>query len=77
MNNQEDGTAKKYGIRYRVFARNWYRRDENGLLVPCGGARKTTLAYVNHEEEALAVCRRYNESHKPGPLSRKAEWESV
>lgn len=67
------GTA----VSYRVFVRNWWRDDftaPNGR-VPDPGARKTTLARGCTEEEARAICQRYAETHKPGPLSRKAEYE--
>ncbi len=57
----------------RVFVRNWYKR-ENGQLVPNFRARKTTLALVETEEQARAMAQEYNRTHKPGPLSRKAEW---
>lgn len=66
------GNAKSY----RVFVRNWWRRDERGQLVPDPGARKTTLARGCTEEEARAICRRHAAEHAPGPLSRKAEYES-
>jgi len=65
---------------YRVFTRTWWRKadeHEHGLwpdnLVPCPG-RKTTLAKRVSREEALAICERYNSTHKPGRLSRKAEF---
>ena len=64
------GTAESY----RVFVRNWWRR-ENGALVPDPRARKTTLARRCTYAEALAMCERHAETHKPGPLSRKAEFE--
>lgn len=66
---------------YRVFVRNWWRRagagDHGwpGGLVPNPGARKTTLARGMTEEEAWAMCAEYARTHKPGPLSRKAEYE--
>ena len=61
---------------YKVFIRNWWRKDEKGNLVPDPGARKTTYASgLDTEEEARAICKRYNETHKPGRLSRKAEYE--
>ncbi len=63
------------GIVYRVFVRNWWRR-ENGRLVPDPGARKTTLAKYTSETEALAHCLQYAATHNPGPLSRKAEYQS-
>ena len=74
------GTAQSY----RVFVRNWWRwerakghtLDGTGLyLVPDPGARKTTLARGCTEEEARSICEEYEKKHKPGPLSRKAEYE--
>ena len=78
------GTA----VSYRVFVRNWWRWeyekrqpwDQEGLTlqrhrVPDPGARKTTLARHCTEEEARAICAEYARTHKPGPLSRKAEYE--
>jgi len=59
---------------YRVFVRNWWRRDF-GQLVPDPRARKTTLARHCTEDEARALCARYAATHRPGPLSRKAEYE--
>lgn len=64
---------------YRVFVRNWWKRNPewpNGLE-PGPGPRRTLQAHVATEEEARAICRRYNETHKPGKLSRKAEYESI
>lgn len=70
---------------YRVFVRNWWRRataeDRGefraipGELIPDPGARKTTIATHCTEEEAIAICDEYARTHKPGPLSRKAEFE--
>ena len=71
------GTAETY----RVFVRNWWRvagKGESGWpggLVPDPGARKTTLATHCTEEEARAICAEYAATHKPGRLSRKAEYE--
>jgi hypothetical protein len=64
------GTAKSY----RVFVRNWWRR-ENGRLVPDPGARKTTIARGCTYDEARSICERHAATHRPGPLSRKAEFE--
>jgi len=64
------GTA----VSYRVFVRNWWRW-ENGVKVPDPGARKTTLARGCTEEEARQMCAEYGSTHKPGPLSREAEYE--
>lgn len=60
---------------YRVFVRNWWR-VENGRLVPDSGDRKTTLARHMTRDEAYAMCQEYARTHKPGRLSRKAEFES-
>ena len=59
---------------FRVFVRNWWRR-ENGRLVPDPRARKTTLSRGLTEIAARQLCQDYAASHKPGPLSRKAEYE--
>ncbi len=64
------GTAKSY----RVFVRNWWR-IENGVRVPNPGARKTTLAKRCTYDEAYQMCQEYAKTHKPGRLSRKAEFE--
>ncbi len=48
----------------------------SGQLVPDPGARKTTLARRCTEAEARQLCEQYAAKHKPGPLSRKAEYES-
>lgn len=63
---------------YRVFTRTWWRESLNwpNGLEPCPG-RKHTIDKVRTEEEALAVCAMYNKTHKPGRLSRKAEYEEV
>ena len=65
------GTAETF----RVFVRNWWRW-EKGVLTPDPGARKTTLARRCTEAEAQAMCREYNSTHTPCPLSRKAEYET-
>lgn len=65
------GTAESY----RVFTRTWWRRNPAypGGREP-GAGRQTTLARHCTYKEALAVCERYNSTHKPGFLSRKAEF---
>jgi len=79
------GTAESY----RVFVRNWWRweypytcahgsnalRTMKRILVPDPGARKTTLATRCTYDEAFRICEEYAATHKPGPLSRKAEFE--
>ena len=66
-----------YGT-YQVFTRNWWKYEyRNGKkeIVP-GPGRKTILGYTNSEQDARTVCKEYNDTHKPGPLSRKAEYTS-
>jgi hypothetical protein len=73
----EQGSA----VSYRVFVRNWYRWQGSQFvggfrsLVPNSGGRKTTLARGCTEAEARSICERYAATHRPGPLSRKAEYE--
>ena len=62
---------------YRVFHRAWWKKNKGwpGGREP-GAGHKTTLAErVETETEARAICKRYNDTHKPGLLSRKAEYE--
>ena len=65
---------------YRVFVRNWWKENPawpNGLE-PDGGARKTTIRKgVGTALEAREMCMEYNRTHKPGRLSRKAEYEEI
>ncbi len=63
-------------MKYRVFTRTWWRSNPawpNGLE-PCVG-RKHTIGFCNTEMEARAYCKAWNDTHKPGRLSRKAEYE--
>ena len=63
--------------KYTVFTRTWWKNNPswpNGLEPSAG--RRTTIAKADSEEEARNICQRYNASHKPGRLSRKAEYTS-
>jgi hypothetical protein len=63
---------------YHVFVRNWWTPNPsypNGLE-PCPG-RKTYLRKHVTYADALAICERYNSTHNPGRLSRKAEFEEA
>jgi hypothetical protein len=69
---------------YTVFVRNWWKRADpstdgtwpNGLA-PDPRAKRTTIARdIRTEEEARRIAQRWNATHKPGPLSRKAEFTS-
>lgn len=62
---------------YTIFTRTWWRNNPacpNGLEPNAG--RKTTIAHAETEEEARAICQRWNAAHDPGRLSRKAEYSS-
>lgn len=65
---------------FTIFVRSWwkYKTDLYGrkTLVPNPGARRTVIATRNTEQEARDYCQDYNNTHKPGPLSRKAEYTS-
>lgn len=63
---------------YHVYHRTWWRKNPkwpNGLEPHLG--RKNTIAYVDTESEARAICKDYNDNNEPGRLSRKAEYEKV
>jgi hypothetical protein len=63
---------------YIVFVRNWWRHSTGPHswqgLEANPTARKTRIGRASTEEEARAICERYNTTHKPGKLSRKAEY---
>ena len=62
-------------ILYRVFTRTWWRDNPDfpDGLEP-GPGRKTTLVKRVSLEEAKKIARKYNATHDPGRLSRKAEF---
>lgn len=65
---------------YAVFVRNWwkYNPDWPNGLEPDGTANKRYIARrVKSGEEARSICKQYNRTHKPGRLSRKAEYEET
>jgi hypothetical protein len=62
---------------YNVFHRTWWRRNPGwpkGLEPGLG--RKTYLARGVTYTVARQICADWNATHKPGKLSRKAEFES-
>jgi|ETNvirome_6_1000_1030641.scaffolds.fasta_scaffold223361_1 hypothetical protein len=63
---------------YEIRVRNWWRENSEwpeGLEPwPTPWEKAHLLAKCNTEEEALAICEEYNTTHKPGRLSRKAEF---
>ena len=60
---------------YRVFTRTWWRLNPaypEGRE-PCPGPEHTLARRMTYEE-ARAFCLDWNARHKPGQLSRKAEF---
>jgi hypothetical protein len=62
---------------FKVFTRTWWKNNPNypNGLEPCAGRKAVIAKRVATEKEARAICKRYNDSHDPGRLSRKAEYE--
>ena len=66
------GTA----VSYYVFTRTWWRENPawpDGLE-PSAGPRHTIARHCTYDE-ARRTAKRYNDTHKPGRLSRKAEFD--
>lgn len=61
---------------YKTFTRTWWKTDKaTGKLVPhCG--RKTIVRKGLTYSEARLMCSNYNDTHNPGKLSRKMEFET-
>ena len=66
---------------FDVFVRNWWRWEvcqyRGRYKVPHAVAPRRYLARGVSYDEARALCERYAATHRPGPLSRKAEFESA
>ncbi len=62
---------------YTVFVRNWWikNKDYPGGLEPGPGKKTVIRRGVDTEDEARKICEEYNETHDPGKLSRKAEYQ--
>ena len=61
---------------YQTFTRTWWRDNPshpNGLE-PCAG-RKYSHGRYDTEEDARKACKEWNDTHSPGRLSRKMEYE--
>jgi hypothetical protein len=61
---------------YTVFHRTWWKQN---LSRPDGrepgAGERHFIAKVRTEEQARQLCREWNQSHDPGFLSDKAEYE--
>ena len=63
---------------YQTFTRTWWRDNPsspNGLEPSAG--RKYRYEAYNTEEEARDACKAWNDTHDPGRLSRKMEYEEI
>jgi hypothetical protein len=70
-------TVKGTAESYTVFHRTWWRRNPawpDGREP--GAGRRTIIARHCTYDEARQIAQQWNATHKPGPLSRKAELES-
>ena len=63
---------------YNVFHRTWWELDPSWPegRIPCPG-KKTYLAKHVTYEDARTLAKQYNDTHEPGFLSRKAEFEEA
>ncbi len=63
---------------YNVFARTWWRINPAwpGGREPGAGKRRYIARHVTYTD-ARAIAKQYNDTHSPGRLSKKAEFESV
>jgi hypothetical protein len=62
---------------YRVFTRTWWRINPKWPdgREPCAGRQHTLVKGLSYDE-ARRMCQAWNATHKPGRLSRKAEFTS-
>lgn len=66
-------------MRYRIFARNWWKEATvkgkwPNDLEPDTTARKTHICYISTEAEASRLCHAHNLDSNPGRYSRKYEY---
>lgn len=61
---------------FKTFVRTWWKDNPNwpNGLEPDAGKKKYHGLYRS-QQEAIAACREYNDSHEPGRYSRKMEFE--
>ena len=64
---------------YRVFTRTWWIENDEWPdgLEPGPGKKHTMYTGIKTADEARTICMEWNRTHKPGRLSRKAEFEEV
>lgn len=65
---------------YKTFTRTWWKVNPswpNGLE-PCAGKKNYRAGDIyDTEERAREACKIWNNSHKPGKLSRKMEYAHI
>ncbi len=66
---------------YEIRVRNWWKANPDWPdgREPCATPwhRAHRLGTASTEQEAREICREYNDTHKPGHLSRKAEYTEL
>lgn len=66
---------------FEIRVRNWWKTNPNwpNGLEPCATPwhQAHRLGTAKTEEEARKICRKYNDTHSPGRLSRKAEYTEI
>ena len=63
---------------FKIFTRTWWRNNPewpDGLEPHAG--RKRMIGFAESAGQAIAICKEWNATHKPGRLSRKAEFEDA
>jgi hypothetical protein len=64
--------------RFRVFHRTWWRKNADWPDGREPGVGKSHhVGWANTEAHARHLCRRWNATHTPGPLSDRAEFETA
>ena len=61
---------------FTVFTRTWWKKNDNwaGGYEPNLGRKHTLQTNITTEEEAIAICKKYNDTHLKTKLSRRAEF---
>ena len=66
---------------FEIRVRNWWTKNPDWPdgREPCATPwhKAWKLGTVKTEKEAQDICQEYNRTHKPGPLSRKAEYSET
>ncbi len=63
--------------KFRVFVRDWWRKDATGNPVPNSGDPGRTIGYADTADEARRMCAERNAGRKPDWRGTKAEFTQV